>query len=82
MITKQWLEQHKTDKGGWTATQLAAIGLSWPPAKGWNKQIIGRRITPEQVAKFESGWVRKSNRKRNMILKTSPDSLMKLGSKS
>ena len=33
--------------GGFSARTLAALGVSWPPKKGWRKALIGKAITPE-----------------------------------
>lgn len=53
IITNDYLEQNKTPKGAWTKKQLAAIGVNWPPKKGWKKRVIGNEITEEQASKFE-----------------------------
>lgn len=54
-MTHEWLHQWKTGKGGWTRVQLAAIGVPWPPKKGWLSAAIGREITDEQRRRFEEG---------------------------
>lgn len=68
VVTKEWLDQHKTVKGGWNAVQLHALGLKWPPTKGWAKFVIGRQLTQEQVVKFEKGKVvRPRNKKQQSV---------------
>lgn len=52
-ITHQWLMQHQSRRDAWTADQLAAIGISWPPAHGWKWKVIGREITDDARARFE-----------------------------
>lgn len=59
IVTKQYLNKHKTGKGGWTKKQLVALGVEWPPTKGWKKIVIGHALTDEKVRAFEG--VTKSN---------------------
>lgn len=49
-ITREWLLSIRTHKGGWTKAQLAALGISWPPPKGWQQTLIGREISNETGA--------------------------------
>lgn len=37
---------------GYNRKQLAALGVSWPPTRGWLKAQIGREVTEEQYAAF------------------------------
>jgi len=30
--------------GGYSRRQLAAVGIEWPPAKGWKKTLVGKRV--------------------------------------
>ena len=55
LITKQYLDEHKTSKGGYTRAQLHAIEVDWPPVKGWKKEVIGQQLTAEQAEAFEAG---------------------------
>jgi hypothetical protein len=52
IITKDFIEQHKTVNGAWTRQQLFVLGIQWPPRHGWMRSVIGRELTPEQVAAF------------------------------
>jgi hypothetical protein len=53
-ITREWLEQHRSDRGGViTKDQASAIGVSWPLVAGWKHAAIGRQITDEAKARFE-----------------------------
>lgn len=36
---KNFLEQIKTPRGGYTRAQLDFLGVSWPPQKGWKKKL-------------------------------------------
>ena len=53
IITRAWIKRYKTDAGGWTRKQLNAIGVSFPPVKGWTFRVVGREITKERQAIFE-----------------------------
>lgn len=39
-ITAAEIEAGRTPKGGFTAKQLRAWGISWPPKNGWRKRIL------------------------------------------
>ena len=52
-ITEAWLIEHRSLRGAWTADQLAAIGVAWPPARGWKHRVIGKAISDEARARFE-----------------------------
>jgi len=52
-VTRQWLRQHASGNGGWTRAQLAAIGVSWPPPKGWVDSLIGSEIEERVRDEFE-----------------------------
>ena len=45
LITREWLEAHKTKDGGWTRQFLTSIGVSWPPKSGWAQEVIGRQLS-------------------------------------
>jgi hypothetical protein len=32
----------QTPAGGWTEESLASLGVSWPPKKGWLKELLER----------------------------------------
>lgn len=53
-ITNKWIWDFRTPRGGWKASQLRYIGVPWPPPKGWRQRAIGRLISEEAKAKFES----------------------------
>ena len=37
---EEYLESLKTPKGGYTRETLLTLGVSWPPKKGWKRDII------------------------------------------
>ena len=55
IITESWLRGNMNGGIGVTAKQLRALGLSWPPQKGWLKGILGKDITEKQKTAFEKG---------------------------
>lgn len=55
IITESWLRDNMNGGIGVTARQLRALGLSWPPQKGWLKGILGKEITEKQKTAFEKG---------------------------
>lgn len=50
IITDEFIEAIKSDKGGYTRAQLDALGVAWPPAKGWKASVIGKPIARETAA--------------------------------
>lgn len=54
-VTDEWIARHASKGGGWTAKQMACLGLAWPPRKGWREAVAGKLITQEQRMGFETG---------------------------
>ena len=55
IITKAYLNTHKTDAGGYTRVQLNALGQKWGElTKGWQKALIGTEINELNAVMFES----------------------------
>lgn len=52
-ITKNWLNEHQTNGGGYTRGQLEALSLPWPPPAKWKREVTGRRITATSKVVFE-----------------------------
>lgn len=63
VITRNWLHLNSTPGGGWTAQQLAAICVPWPPKRGWLNSVCGREIAIEQRYEFE-----RLHRERQVVL--------------
>lgn len=53
IITKDWINKHKTANGAWNRKQLEALGVSWPARKGWQKLLINTVIDPINQRTFE-----------------------------
>ena len=52
-ITKEWLNAHSTERGGYTKSQITAIGVPWPAPKNWKRDVIGREVSLESAKIFE-----------------------------
>lgn len=52
ILTKDMIEKGMSSRGGFNKNQLAAIGVEWPPQKGWKHLLIGKTITKDQYEKF------------------------------
>ena len=52
VITKELLENAKTDTGGFTRAQMDVFDIPWPPPKGWPRSLIGREVDAEQYHRF------------------------------
>ena len=53
-ITKSWITDNKTAKGGWNSEQLASIGVKFPPPRGWISEAEGKVISLATKKRFES----------------------------
>ena len=51
-LTREILMQYRTPKGLWRKVQLEALGLGWPPEKGWIERVIGKELTDLQFHQF------------------------------
>lgn len=54
-ITRGWIMAHRTERGAWTEVQILALGIDWPPKRGWISRIVGSEITSEKAAEFMAG---------------------------
>lgn len=52
ILTKEIIESARTPNGGFTKSQLAAIGIAWPPPQDWIEKTVGAWITPTQLEAF------------------------------
>jgi 5-methylcytosine-specific restriction endonuclease McrA len=51
-ITREFIEAHRTERGGWTNKQCQALGEKYAPVKGWIERAIAADHTPEAIANF------------------------------
>ena len=68
VITKEWLNKHKTARGSWTKRQLSALGIEWPATKGWQKRLIGTPICDTRRKVFESPAISNGSRDKTKEL--------------
>lgn len=52
VLTSELIEAGMSAKGGYNAVQLKALGISWPPPKGWKTSIIGTTIDYKNYETF------------------------------
>ena len=52
ILTQELIEAGVSSKGGYNKCQLAALGIEWPPQKGWKTSVIGHTITEEDYQRF------------------------------
>ena len=71
IITKEWLQLNKTLRGGYNIKQIEALGLTYPPKKGWQERLIGSELSLDDKASFEYYAVhgnKKARRDGNLVL--------------
>lgn len=54
LISQKLIEDGKSGAGGWNRQQIILLGLTWPPHKGWRKDVIGNPISEEDAKRFVS----------------------------
>jgi hypothetical protein len=55
LITREYINKHKTPRGAWTRAQIEALGIEWPAKQGWISRLDGEVITSDQARRFEEG---------------------------
>lgn len=53
IVTDEWLSKNMTAAGGYKKRQLALLNVSWPPAKGWKRWVVGKPISDNVAREFE-----------------------------
>ena len=53
-LSADFIHRYKGASGGWSKAQLAVLGVSWPPSKGWIERLVGQEITDLQVEQFKA----------------------------
>ena len=53
IVSKAWLQAHRTPKGAWTKAQADILGLDYPLRKGWQQRIINKEISNTDRMRFE-----------------------------
>ena len=52
-LTYELIESARNSNGSFTKSQLAAIGVAWPPPMGWIHKVVGNKITNSQFEQFK-----------------------------
>lgn len=68
-ITREFIEQHKTRRGGWTNLQCQALGEGWKPAKGWIERAIEADHTPAAIERFIAAATRRANKVERAVMR-------------
>lgn len=50
VITHSLLDKLKSPRGGYTRAALEIMGISWPPKRGWRKELINEARKNEAIA--------------------------------
>ena len=51
-LTREMIEAARTPNGGFTKSQLASIGIGWPPPNNWISEKEGEMISKSQYEEF------------------------------
>lgn len=54
-VTYEWIMEHRTERGAWTAAQWRALGIPTKNNSGWIRRCEGLMISEEQRSAFERG---------------------------
>lgn len=71
ILTREYIDAHKTPAGAWTRSQMQAIGVEWPQSKGWINRVIGNEISFENAMLFEA----KKSASQIKVSKMSPEGI-------
>lgn len=66
ILTNDHITAAASDAGGWSRSQLALIGVPWPPQQGWRTRAVGKTIPEGDLRAFLAlrDARRKTKRKR------------------
>lgn len=53
-LTEGDLRAGASERGGFNREQLAAIGVEWPPARGWLKELVGTQLPALSLSAFQA----------------------------
>lgn len=53
-VTSKMLNDARTSAGGYTRAQIEALGVKYPPKRGWLQSFVGKKIPSEQWQSFVS----------------------------
>lgn len=67
-LTSELLHSAASANRGWNRKQLAVLGVSWPPQKGWLSALVGRTVSAgvwEQFVALRGTTIRKVDLRRD-----------------
>ena len=76
-ITREFIEAHRTKRGGFTFAQAQALGSGWPPERGWLKRAVLVEHTPEAIVMFVEFAERATTKKERKVQRA--DRYQKIG---
>jgi len=53
IVTRKYIMKFRTDKGAWTKPQIEALGIDWPPRKGWIDRVVGKELSERSQCEFQ-----------------------------
>lgn len=51
-LTHHHIERGRSRTGGYSREQLAALGVPWPPERGWVERAVGREVSVVAFVRF------------------------------
>ena len=74
ILTDALISEVATARGGWTREQLGIMGISWPPPKGWRKQLVAeeRTLTDDEVEEVREARVTVAERRSRLSASERP----------
>lgn len=66
-ITEDLLAAGISERGGFSKSQLALLGVEWPPPKGWKHTIIGMSISNDAATEFVRFADRRTGPEKNIL---------------
>jgi hypothetical protein len=54
-LTRELIEECRTERGGFTKATIEAFGLEWPPRRGWPRRLIGTDIDHSKYNQAQQG---------------------------
>jgi hypothetical protein len=72
IVTREFIQDNRTEKGGFTKRQLEVLEVEWPPRHGWQDEVIGTKITTDQAEQFQAGKFVKAKKRRRVERKRAP----------
>lgn len=72
-LTYEDTSMFETPKGGFKRASLEAVGVPWPPEKGWRSKLVGKEVDEAdflRAIEISEAPTTKKNKKRERRLKS------------